>query len=128
MKNKSQVKQGITKIYLFYLILPFLLLLLFKMAHADTSKISGNDKTVISLPSIVCESCVSRIEKAVKKIDGVTDYKVDLDGKTATVTYDNTLTTVSALETAITAAGYDANDKKADEKAFDKLPGCCKAK
>ena len=95
---------------------------------ANSSSISGNEQTIISLPTIVCESCVSRVEKALKNTEGVIEYKVDLDGKTATVTYDNSLTSVSALETAITKAGYDANDKKADENAFDKLPGCCKGK
>lgn len=92
------------------------------------AKTSGSEKTVISLPSIVCGSCVTRIEKTLKHIDGVIDYKVDLDGKTATVTYDTEKTNVAALEKAITAAGYDANDKIADEKAYDRLPGCCKGK
>jgi len=110
------------------LIVISLLFALFLFSGISQAKTSGNEKTVISLPTIVCESCVSRVEKALKNIDGVIEYKVDLDGKSATITYDTDITNVAALETAITAAGYDANDKKADEKAFDRLPGCCKGK
>ena len=62
------------------------------------------------------------------KVDGVTDVKVDLDTKTATVEFDNSKTTLSDLEKAITMAGYDANDKAADPDAYDKLDKCCKAK
>ena len=105
-----------------------ILFALFLFSGISQAKTSGNEKTVISLPTIVCESCVSRVEKALKNIDGVIEYKVDLDGKSATITYDTDKTNVAALETAITAAGYDANDKKADEKAYDRLPGCCKSK
>jgi copper chaperone CopZ len=106
----------------------FALFLFSGIAQSKTLSPSGNEKTVISLPTIICESCVTRVEKALKKIDGVVEYKVDLDGKSATVTYDSDKTNVAVLETAITSAGYDANDKKADEKAYDRLPGCCKGK
>lgn len=111
------------------LILP--IVILFFVSGTITAKNTsavGDDKTVISIPTAVCESCQTRIEKALKGIDGVIDYKVDLDAKTASVTFDNSKTSVADLETAITKVGYDANDKKADEKAYDKLPGCCKGK
>lgn len=116
------------KIHLTMLTCILIILIFSGTLKANGSNISGDDKTIISLPSIVCGSCVTRIEKALKKVDGVTDYKVDLDGKTATVNFDNTLTSVSALETVITKIGYDANDKKADQDAYDKLPKCCQGK
>ena len=110
------------------LILP-IVILFFVSGNITAKNISGgNDKTVISIPTVQCESCQTRIEKVLKGIDGVIDYKVDLDAKTATVTYDNSKTSLADLETAITKVGYDANDKKADEKAYDRLPGCCKGK
>lgn len=105
-----------------------ILFALFLFSGISQAKTSGNEKTVISLPTIVCGSCVNRIEKTLKNIDGVIEYNVELDGKSATVTYDVDKTNVAAIEKAITAAGYDANDKKADEKAYDRLPKCCKEK
>ncbi len=89
---------------------------------------SANDKTEISVPTIVCGKCVKNVTKALKKVDGVYEVKVDLDSKKASVSFDNTKTTVSDLENAITAAGYDANNKTADSNAYEKLDDCCKAK
>ena len=96
--------------------------------NVNYGKTCGDDNTVISVPSIVCGSCVKKVTKALQKVDGVSDVKVDLDTKTATVKFDNTKTTISDLENAITAAGYDANDKAADAVAYDKLDKCCKSK
>jgi copper chaperone CopZ len=111
------------------LILPIVILFFVSGTITAKNAFSGeNEKTVISIPTVQCESCQSRIEKALKGIDGVIDYKVDLDAKTASVTYDNSKTSVADLEIAITKVGYDANDKKADQSAYDKLPGCCKGK
>jgi mercuric ion binding protein len=90
------------------------------------SKTSGDDKTVIKLPSMQCKTCKKKITKALQGVDGVKDVNVNLETKEATVTYDNSSVNVSQLENAITAAGYDANDKKADASAYDKLDDCCK--
>ena len=128
MKNKKTKKQNTNKIFLIYLLLPFLSFSIFNIIHAETTKISGNEKTVISLPTIVCGQCVTKIEKALNEVDGVSDYKVDLDNKNVTITYDNSVTSLEKLENAITKAGYDANDKIADTEVYDRLPGCCKAR
>jgi copper chaperone CopZ len=116
------------KIYWLYLALPFALLLFFKALNAEDLSIYDNKTTEIALPSIVCNSCVAKIEKALKKVDGVIDYTVSLDNKNTSVTYDDSITNLEKIEIAITKAGYDANDKKADRDAFEKLPGCCKGK
>lgn len=92
----------------------------------DGQTIRGNERTTISLPTLQCGSCVKKVEKALKKVDGVLEVSVSLDSKQAEVTFDNTVTNVKELEKAITSAGYDANAEKRDEKAFNKLPGCCR--
>ncbi len=90
------------------------------------SQKSGDDQTVIKLPSMQCGTCRAKITKALKKVDGVKSVNVDLDQKQATVSFDNSVTDISKLENAITAAGYDANDKKADPDAYNNLDECCK--
>lgn len=90
----------------------------------------GNAKvetTVVKVPTIVCNSCVSTITKALKKVNGVRTTKIDLEKKTATVSYVSTKTTLSKIEMAIAKAGYDANDTKRDPEAYEKLDACCKA-
>lgn len=86
----------------------------------------NKEHAMIELPSMQCNTCKRNIETAVKEVSGVIDVKVDKDKKVAHIHYDKNKTDVSKIENAITAAGYDANDKKKDMKAYDKLDDCCK--
>ncbi len=109
------------------------ILLITAVATAQGKRIEGsktsNGKTetaVINVPTIVCNSCVNNVTKAVKKVSGVKTAKVDLEKKTATISYVSTKTTLSKLEKAIANAGYNANNTKRNKAAYDKLDACCK--
>src|SRR5260221_6684026 len=81
------------------------------MAFTYTTTIAattGDDVTTIKLPSMQCGSCKKKITKALQKVEGVKEVKVDLETKEVKVTFDNSAVDVSKLESAITAAGYDA--------------------
>lgn len=85
------------------------------------------EKTVeISLPTIQCGSCIRTIEKALDKLDGIKNIDIDVENKKATVTYDDLKTDLSKIEDGISGAGYDANNKKADQTAYSNLHTCCK--
>jgi len=81
---------------------------------------------MINLPSMQCNICKKNIEKAVNKVPGTIDVKVDKNEKVAHINYDKSKTDLSKIENAITMAGYDANDKKADPSAYQNLDDCCK--
>ena len=81
---------------------------------------------MVSVPTIVCNSCVTNITKALKKVPGVKSTKVNLKEKTATVSYVATKVSVQKIEKAISDAGYDANNVKRDPAAYEKLDACCK--
>lgn len=93
-----------------------------------SSSFAGQKTAEISLPTVQCGMCAKTIEKALNKVDGVTNADVDIENKKATVTYDDSKTSLEQIESAITGAGYGANDKKANQEAYDKLHGCCKMK
>jgi copper chaperone CopZ len=80
----------------------------------------------INVPSIQCRSCVSTVQKALRAVKGVETARVDLKKKIATVTYASSMTSLEALETAVTKVGYAANERKADPEAYEKLDDCCK--
>lgn len=80
----------------------------------------------IKLPSMQCNICKKNIEKAVNRVPGTIDVKVDKNEKVAHINYDKSKTDLSKIENAITMAGYDANDKKADKDAYNNLDDCCK--
>jgi copper chaperone CopZ len=82
---------------------------------------------MIMLPTIQCDTCVETVKSAVEKVQGVQSVSVDLPNKMAHVNFDPAKTNQEKIEKAIAAAGYDANKTKRDEKAYAKLPMCCKS-
>ncbi|MGB8489750.1 MAG: heavy-metal-associated domain-containing protein [Bacteroidales bacterium] len=72
-----------------------------------------------------CELCKARIEEAVKG-DGVTSAAWDQKAKILAVTYDPSKTSIDALSKKIAKAGHDNEKYKADDKAYNALPSCCK--
>jgi copper chaperone CopZ len=80
----------------------------------------------IRVETAVCEMCAHNIEQAAGKVEGVQSVVVDVEKKIAKVSYDVDKTSVAAIENAIVASGYAANDKAADEAAYEKLADCCK--
>jgi copper chaperone CopZ len=87
----------------------------------------ANAETVaIKVESAKCEACVDTITDALQGVEGVHKAEVDLEKKLATVHFIPAKVDLQKLETAIVNAGYDANDKKRNPEAYEKLPDCCK--
>jgi len=82
--------------------------------------------TAIQIPTAQCGMCAMNIEKALGNVKGVKNAYVDMDQLVAKVSYDENVTKVSVLETAISSAGYQANETLADMVAYKNLPACCK--
>lgn len=72
-----------------------------------------------------CEECKKRIENAAD-IKGVKICNWNPDTKVATITYNSDAISLEKIEQAIARAGYDAGNIKGDDKAYSKLPNCCK--
>ena len=62
---------------------------------------------------MTCGSCVNRITRALRKLDGVTRVSVDLRRETATVSREPALVSNAALAAAVAEAGYAAELAKA---------------
>ena len=58
---------------------------------------------------MTCGSCVNRITRAIRQLDGVTKVSVDLGKETATVRREPALVSDAALAAAVAAAGYKAD-------------------
>ncbi len=91
--------------------------------HSQEQK---KEETITIKTSAVCGMCKERIENDMKFEKGVTSVSLDLKTKMLTVTYKTSKTNPDKLREAVTKIGYDADDKLADQKAYDKLPACCK--
>ncbi|MBN2413010.1 heavy-metal-associated domain-containing protein [candidate division KSB1 bacterium] len=98
------------------------------LQHEQDSSKQTISHVMISLPTIQCDNCVNTIENAVNNVQGVESVKVDLEKKKAHINYDADKVKTEDIENAITASGYDANDRKRDEQAHDALLACCQSK
>jgi mercuric ion binding protein len=80
----------------------------------------------IQTPTVQCESCKKRIEEYLKREDGVQKATVDFKKHVTKVTFVSERTNIENVKAAIANSGYDADDVKADDEAYKKLPKCCK--
>lgn len=83
-------------------------------SNTDTIKVYGE-----------CSMCKSRIQKALK-LEDISAAEWDTDTKLLTVTYDPGKISNKEIQKKVTAVGHDTEKYKADDKVYDKLPGCCK--
>jgi Cu+-exporting ATPase len=61
-----------------------------------------------AVEGMTCASCVNRITRFLKKVDGVEDANVNLATESATVRFDPAATDIARLANAVQAAGYVA--------------------
>jgi Cu+-exporting ATPase len=73
----------------------------------ETRDKSKNDMLTIGVGGMTCASCVSRVERALKKVPGVDGATVNLATEKATVSYDASSAEIDALMQAIEGAGYE---------------------
>jgi Cu+-exporting ATPase len=75
----------------------------------------------LSIGGMTCAACSARVEKALRKLDGVESAAVNLATEKATVVYNPQILRLSAIKEAITQAGYEALEVSADTLDEDKL-------
>jgi Cu+-exporting ATPase len=72
---------------------------------------------ILPVEGMTCASCVSRVEKALKNVEGVSVANVNLATEKVTVAFDDRKTNLFALSKAVSEAGYSLsiqNGNKAD--------------
>lgn len=101
------------------LILSFTIFCFSLSAYAQTEKVEI--KT-----SAICSMCKSAIERDIAFEKGVKTSSLDLKTKVVTVEYNPKKTDPDKIRQRITEVGYNADTLARDQKAYDKLPYCCK--
>ena len=81
-------------------------LLLSPLAYAESRSVT------LSVPRMYCEVCPATVSKALKKVDGVEKVVASFQSKEAVVTFDDSKTSVEALQKATANAGYPSTPKR----------------
>ncbi len=69
---------------------------------------AGADKVTLSVGGMSCAACATRIEKVLKRLNGITEASVNYAAEKATIAYDPHTVKLSAIRAAIEKAGYQA--------------------
>ena len=75
--------------------------------HAHPEQLTKAEPIDLSIEGMSCASCVSRVEKALKKVPGVESASVNLATERARV--EGAPASTEALQAAVRAIGYDAH-------------------
>ena len=73
----------------------------------DTKAQNDNEILTIGVGGMTCASCVARVERALKKVPGVSEATVNLATEKATVSFTPNAVEVDSLLGAIEGAGYE---------------------
>ncbi|MBF9196845.1 heavy metal translocating P-type ATPase [Microvirga terrestris] len=107
-----------------------------------TGKLAPTDAIDIPIEGMTCASCVNRVEKAIRSVEGVTATNVNLATERAHVEFGSGSANPAAVAEAIRTAGYEPSDSTVDlkiggmtcascvgrvEKALKRVPGVLEA-
>ncbi len=71
-------------------------------------------ETTLQISGMTCAACAVRIEKGLKKLEGVEEATVNLALERSSVKFDPALTNVAALEKKVKDLGYDVVTEKSE--------------
>jgi copper chaperone CopZ len=77
-----------------------------KIQGGGLSIMADIKRAEIKIAGMACAGCSGAVEKALQKLDGVKEARVDLSKKTAFVEYDSEKLTLEKLKKTIQGAGY----------------------
>jgi len=106
--------------------------ILFFLSVAATGFTQNDIKTITIKTSIACDHCMDcddcgyNIDTSIRKAKGIKKININPEKNTVQVTYQADKTTPEEIRIALSKAGYNADDVKADPEAYKKLDGCCK--
>ena len=66
----------------------------------------ANKTVTLAIEGMTCSGCENTVQESVTKIAGVTAIKASHLDSTAIVSFDSTLTSITAIGDAVTEAGY----------------------
>lgn len=100
---------------------PGLDLLRLKAAVEEAGYEVAPAQVTLRVTGMTCASCVARVERALRRVPGVLEARVNLAAETATVDYLPGTVSVADLKAAVEAAGYGAEElRQAEEAALER--------
>lgn len=84
----------------------------FRMKKLCKDDVIMDKKETIKIQGMSCAACAARIEKRLKKLEGINTAFVNLAAEKATIEYDSSKVKASDIVNAIESLGYKAEEEK----------------
>lgn len=84
----------------------------------NTGYTASMDRVRLDIEGMTCSACAARVEKALKKVEGVKEVNVNIATNKATIEYLSSETNIKEMQLAVENAGYKA--KKEQKVDVDK--------
>lgn len=101
-------------------------LVLFTLSFVSAQ--NNKDKKIEFKVTGNCDMCKKTIESSLKGKPGIKSASWNKNTKMMTVSFDPAKISEDQIHQAIADSGYDTEKKKASDKAYENLPGCCQYK
>ncbi|GAB5464155.1 mercury resistance system periplasmic binding protein MerP [Hoeflea alexandrii] len=79
------------------------------LATASSVAIAAEQTIKLSVPDMTCVSCPYMVKQAISAIDGIKAVEATMADRSATVTFDDTITSVEAIQQATANIGYPSS-------------------
>lgn len=76
------------------------------------SAVAAERTATLTVENMTCAACPYIVRESMSAVDGVKKVDVSFEEKTATVTFDDELTTLEAIAEASNRAGYPATPRE----------------
>ncbi len=77
----------------------------------------------LKIIGMTCVSCAKGVERATKKLEGVSDSNVNFATEKLNITYDETKLAIADIIAAVSKAGYEAIEEAADKEVIIPIQG-----
>ena len=75
----------------------------------NTAALAAEKTVKLSVPGMYCASCPFIVKSSISAVDGVLSVETILEDRTATVTFDDAITSLEAITTATANVGYESS-------------------
>ena len=92
---------------------PILPLVFAILTTASSVAIAAEQTLKLSVPDMTCASCPYMVKQAISAVDGIKAVEATMEDRSATVTYDDTVTSIEAIQQATANIGYPSSPYEA---------------
>lgn len=76
------------------------------LTSASSMAVAAEQTIKLSVPGMTCVSCPYMVKQAISAVDGIKAVEATMEDRSATVTFEDTLTSIKAIQQATADIGY----------------------